>query len=340
MNLMELISDKDSKETSYDLLSFGSVQSDPSISLAEYLWLDGEIISNKNVEIHIPHSPLPDSTMAGYEGIRCYATINGPALFRLGDHVQRFLNTARLLGVEDFPYDLDSFSDAICRVVYANNLIDCYIRPLIFFEGSPGLMRGEHEPTVAIAAWKWGADPDSVTLEPSSTPSFAAISQMHSFAGIAGDDFSEPYVNSIIARTLAARAGDEAAVTFNHDGFVNGCSADILLLVKNNKIYTPPNVAILKSMARNTVLTLAQDKSYDIVEAPVSSKQIYDADEVLVCSTFLEVMGVLEIDYLPVGDGHIGPVTHDLQRQYRAVVSGKDKRYKEWLDYMVLAPLI
>ena len=97
---------------------------------------------------------------------------------------------------------------------------------------------------------------------------------------------------------------------------------------------------MLESLTRNTILTLARDRGYEIIEEPVSSEALYGADEVFVCGTFSGVMGVLEIDYLPVGDGHIGPVTQDLQQRYRAVVSGNDKRYKEWLDYMVLEPLI
>ncbi len=105
-------------------------------------------------------------------------------------------------------------------------------------------------------------------------------------------------------------------------------------------IHTPPNITMLESMSRNTILTLARDKGYRIVEKPVSSELLYGADEVFVYSSFSEVMGVLEIDYLPIGDGRIGPVTHDLQQHHRAVVSGNDKRYKKWLDYMVLEPLI
>jgi len=340
MNLMELISDKDSEEATDKPLSFGSDQSGPPISLAEFLWLDGEIVPSEKVDFHIPHSPSPKSAVVGNQGIRCYATINGPALFRPDDHLQRFLDTVRLLDVEEFPYDLDSLRDAICRVVYVNNLLECYIRPLVFFDGFSGAKQGKHEPAVAIAAWKWDKHLDSATLEPDSSPSFAAISQMHSFAGIAGADFYEPYVNSIVALTLADRAGVDAAVTCNHEGFVNGCSAEILMLVKDKMIHIPPNLAMVESNTRNTILTLVRDSGYEIIEEPIFCKQLYGADEVFICSIFSEVMGVLEIDYLPIGDGHIGPVTHDLQQRYRAVVSGEDKRYQGWLDYMVLEPLI
>lgn len=340
MNLMELISEKDSEEATYEFLSFGSEQSDPSISLAEFLWLDGEIIPSEKADFHNPHNSLLESAMVGNESIRCYATIDGPALFRLDDHVQRFLNTVRLMGVEDFPYDLDSLRDAICRVVYANNLVECHIRPLIFFGGSSAWKQGEHQPVVGITAWKWNGHPDSAALEPGPSSSFSAISQMQSFAGIADVGLYESYVNSIVARTLAGRSKVEAAVTYNHKGFVNGCSMEILLLVKDNLIHTPPNITMLESMSRNTILTLARDKGYRIVEEPVSSELLYGADEVFVYSSFSEVMGVLEIDYLPIGDGRIGPVTHDLQQHHRAVVSGNDKRYKKWLDYMVLEPLI
>jgi len=340
MNLMELISEKDSEETTFKPLSFGSEPSGLPVTLAEYLWLDGEIIASEKVNFHIPHSPSTESIVAGNEVLRCHATIDGPALFRLDEHVKRFLNTARLLGVVDLPYDIDSLRDAFCRVVYANNLIECYIRPLIFFDETSGFKEGEHEPSVAIAVWKSNEYPDSATPEPNSTPTSAAISQMHSFAGIADDNFTELYVNSVVARTLAARAGVEAAVTHDPGGFVNGCSAEILLLVKDNAIHTSPKVTMLESLTRNTILTLARDRGYEIIEEPVSSEALYGADEVFVCGTFSGVMGVLEIDYLPVGDGHIGPVTQDLQQRYRAVVSGNDKRYKEWLDYMVLEPLI
>lgn len=311
---------------------------DEPINLADFIWLDGELVPYERARVHFL-SPTLHYGLGVFEGIRCYATDRGPAVFRMQEHLQRFLNSIRALGVDDLAYDLDSLRDAVCRVIFANNLTECYVRTMMYFEGPLGLNLDVYRPAVGIAAWKWDEFLGREAVEKGARMMVSSVSRMHPNAGMAKAKFSGQYVNSIIAKTIAARAGFNEAIMLDQEGYVIGCTGENLLLVIDDVIYTPPKAVIMEGVTRDTILTLAQDNGYAIVEGLVSREQLYFADEVFVCGTAAEVVGVREIDYRPVGDGRIGPVTRKLQNQYADVVRGRSLRYVDWLDYMVMEPL-
>lgn len=311
---------------------------DEPISLADFIWLDGELVPYERARVHFL-SPTLHYGLGVFEGIRCYATDRGPAVFRMQEHLQRFLNSIRILGVDDLAFDLDSLRDAVCRVIFANNLNECYVRTMMYFEGPLGLNLDVYRPAVGIAAWEWDDFLGREAAEKGARMMVSSVSRMHPNAGMAKAKFSGQYVNSIIAKTIAARAGFNEAIMLDQEGYVIGCTGENLLLVIDDVIYTPPKAVIMEGVTRDTILTLAQDNGYAIVEGLVSREQLYFADEVFVCGTAAEVVGVREIDYRPVGDGQIGPVTRNLQKQYADVVRGRSPQYVDWLDYMVMEPL-
>jgi len=311
---------------------------EPSIS-AEFVWLDGELVPFAQAKVHFL-SPTLHYGIGVFEGIRGYATERGPAVFRLREHLQRFLDSIRVLGVDDLPHDQESLRDAVCRVILANNLTECYVRPLLYFEGSMGLNFDAYLPVVGIAAWEWDTFLGQKAIESGARLMVSSLTRMHPTAGMTKAKFSGPYLNSIIAKTMANRAGFDEAIMLDTDGYVNGCTGENLLLVRNNIIFTPPKANILEGVTRNTVIKLARDSGYEVVEETITRDQLYIADEILLCGTAAEVVGVREIDYRPTGNGQVGPVTRHLQQRYFDVVHGRDRRYLEWLDYMVVEPVI
>lgn len=311
---------------------------DEPVSLAEFIWLDGELVPYERAAIHFL-SPTLHYGLGVFEGLRCYATDRGPAVFRMREHLKRFLNSVRVLGVEDLPYDKDTLRDAICRVIFANNLIECYVRLMLYFKGPLGLNLDVYQPAVGIAVWKWDDFLGQGVMENGARMMVSSVSRMHPNAGMNKAKFSGQYVNSIIAKTIAARAGFDEAIMLDQEGYVTGCTGENLLLVFDEIIYTPPKAVIMEGVTRDTLLTLARDSGYDVVEEPISREQLYFADEIFVCGTAAEVVGVREIDYRQVGDGGTGPITRRLQKQFADVVRGRTERHAKWLDYMVMEPL-
>ncbi|MCI0397354.1 MAG: branched-chain amino acid transaminase [Chloroflexi bacterium] len=306
---------------------------------SEYIWLDGELVPFERATVHFLNPTLHYGPGV-FEGIRCYATARGPAVFRLREHLERFLASARVLGVTDLPYGLDELRDAICRTVCANGFSECYIRPLMYFDGPLGLNLDAYRPVVAIAAWKWGAYLGQEGLETGVRMMVSSMTRMHPNSSMTKAKISGQYVNSILAKTMAARAGFDEAVMLDPDGYVAECTGENLLLVRDRIIYTTPRAAILEGITRDTVITLARDAGYTVVEERLSRDQLYIADEVFVCGTAAEVAPVREIDYRAIGNGRVGPVTHHLQQLFYSAVRGEHHRSAEWLDYMVMEPMI
>ena len=305
----------------------------------EFIWLDGELVPFDRAGVHFL-SPTLHYGLGVFEGIRCYATDRGPAIFRLREHLRRFIDSIHALGIEDLGHDHNSLRDAIGRVIQANNLSACYVRPLLYFEGQLGLNLDAYRPIIGIAAWEWDAFFGHEAYEMGIRLMVSSLSRMHPNAGMNKAKFSGQYVNPIIAKTMAARAGFDEAVILDPEGYVTGCTGENILLVRDNVIYTPPSATIMEGVTRDTVITLARHNEYIVVEEPVTRDQLYFADEVFVCGTAAEVVGVTHIDYRPVGDGRVGPVTRHIQKLFGDVVQGNSRRYLEWLDFVVQESVI
>lgn len=304
---------------------------------ADYVWVDGDLIPFDKATVHFLNPTLHYGPGV-FEGIRCYETERGPAVFRGREHMQRFLHSVHTLGVTDFPFTLDELMTAVSMTVSANRFEECYIRPMMYFEGPLGLNLDAYEAVVAIAAWSWGAFLGEEKMETGVRMMVSSLTRMHPNASMTKAKISGQYVNSILAKTMAMRAGFDEAVMLDPEGYVAECTGENLLLIRNNVIYTAPRATILEGLTRDTVLTLARDAGYQVVEERLSRDQLYIADEVFVCGTAAEVVPVREIDYRPVGAGKRGPITKHIQQLFYSTVRGEHPRSEKWLDYVVNDP--
>jgi branched-chain amino acid aminotransferase len=270
-----------------------------------------------------------------FEGIRCYSTDSGPAVFRLNEHVERLLDSAHIVGFRDLPVTAELVKTAINQTIAANEFSSCYIRPMIYLDGAMSLTVEAGEPRFVVAVWEWKTFLGAEAKERGIRANIASFTRLHPNIMMTKAKVAGNYVSSILAKTESQRAGFDEAIMLGPDGYVAECTGENLFLVRNkdgNKIiYTTPRAGILEGITRDSLITLARDLGYSVVEEPISRDQLYIADEVFVCGTAAEVIGLREIDFRVIGDGKAGPVTRALQEEFDKLVSGRHARSAEWL---------
>ncbi|MBN1264329.1 MAG: branched-chain amino acid transaminase [Anaerolineales bacterium] len=296
------------------------------------MWHDGQILSYEDVRVPFLN-PALHYGLAVFEGIRCYDSPEGPAVFRLHEHLQRFLDSIHIFGVLNMPYDLETLRKGTHEVVRVNNLRECYIRPLMYLaRGSMGLNIDLMEPSVGIAAWPWATLLGEEGLNKGVRLMVSSFTRLHPNVIMTKAKVSGNYVNSVLAKTIASRAGFDETVMLDPEGYVAECSGENIFMVRDNVIYTPPRASILEGITRASIITLADDLGYAVVEDRISRDQLYIADEVFVCGTAAEVVPVREIDFRQIGKGIMGPVASALQSAFFKTVHGEGEHSKEWLD--------
>ena len=300
---------------------------------SNYVWMDGELVPFEQATVHFL-SPTLHYGFGVFEGARCYDTPNGPAAFRLPEHLQRFVNSALIIGIQDFPYSVEELKVAVHQTIAANELRECYIRPAVYMDGPLGLNADVYKTRVGIAVWNWGTYLGEEALEKGVRMTVSSFTRMHHNSFMTKAKAAGNYVNSIMAKTLAHRDGYDDAIMIDPDGYVAECSGMNVFIVRDQVIYTPPRATILEGITRDSVLTLAKDQGYKIVEEPLVRDQLYIADEVFVCGTAAEVTAVREIDTRQIGGGTMGPITRRLQRAFFETVRGEGLRSAEWLEYV------
>ena len=300
---------------------------------AEYIWLNGDLVPFEQANVPFL-SPTIHYGLGAFEGIRCYETRNGAAVFRLTEHLQRLLNSTLIFGIQDFTYTLHDLREATLETIRANRFKSCYIRPLIYLEGPLGLNLDETEPKIGIAAWEWGAYLGEEALERGVDMMVSSFTRHHINVSMTKAKISGNYVNSVLAKTLALRSGYDEAILLDPQGYVSECSGENLFIVRDTEVITPPQATILEGITRDSVITLARDIGYIVTEEPVSRDQLYIADELFVCGTAAEVTPVRAVDHRTIGIGQRGPVTKKLQHEFFETVNGQGNRSSEWLDYV------
>ena len=278
------------------------------VTQAEYIWLDGEFVPFDRATVHFL-SPSLHYGMGVFEGIRCYATERGTAAFRLREHLRRFVDSIRILGIDQSSLDVDMLRDVVCRLIRVNNLSACYVRPMMYFEGPPELVLDAYRPVVGVAAWLWSDFLGKGARQHGTRMMISSMSRTHPNASLTRAKISGQYVNSVLAKTMAVRAGFDDAILLDAEGYVSGCTGENLYLVRDGVIYSPPKDTILEGVTGESMLTLARDAGYQVIEERISRDQLFTADEVLACGTAAQVVGVCQIDYRTVGQGRPGPVT-------------------------------
>jgi branched-chain amino acid aminotransferase len=266
-----------------------------------------------------------------FEGIRCYSTDKGSAVFRLDEHVERLMDSAHIVGFRELPVNAEKVKKAILQTIAANEFSACYIRPMIYLDGAMMMTIEDGQPRFVVAVWEWGNFLGGEAKERGIRANIASFTRLHPNIMMTKAKVSGNYVSSILAKTESKRAGFDEAIMLGPDGYVAECTGENLFLVRNKVVYTSPRAGILEGITRDTLITLARDLGYTVVEEPISRDQLYIADEVFVCGTAAEVIGLREIDFRVIGDGKSGPITRALQQEFEKLVNGRHARSAEWL---------
>jgi branched-chain amino acid aminotransferase len=300
---------------------------------SEFIWMDGELVPHAEANVHII-SPTLHYGVGVFEGIRSYQTPQGPAIFRLQDHLERFLESIQVLGVLDYPYTLEQIRQGVHDTILANGFGECYIRPLMYLDGPLGLNMDLSSPKLAISAWEWGPYLGEESQKTGIHMMVSSLTRLHPNINMTKSKLTGNYANSMLVKTLALRSGYDEAVILDPSGFVAECTGENIFIVRDGVIYTPPRASILEGLTRDTVMTLATDTGIPVVEEQLTRDQLYIADEVFITGTAAEIVPARMIDFRVIGSGNPGPVMKSLLDLYLNTVRGGGKRSVEWLDFL------
>lgn len=297
----------------------------------DVIWMDGRYVPWDEAKVHVLSHGLHYGTGL-FEGMRCYRTPDGPAVFRLEDHLVRFYRSASYLYM-DLPYAAEELAEVCREVVARNGLEDGYVRPVAFYGlGGMNFSFRDNAVHVAVAVWPWGAYLGEEgmrrgirvkTVSWLKTPA----NSVPSAAKLAGN-----YVNACLAFQEAMRGGFDEAILFNDAGRVAEGTGENVFVVSGESIVTPPaSEDLLPGITRESVMRIASDLGYEVGEAPLPRSELYAADELFLTGTAAEVTPVREVDWHAIGSGQAGPVTLEIQRAFSAAVHGENPQYRAWL---------
>jgi branched-chain amino acid aminotransferase len=306
------------------------------VEQADLIWHNGELVAWEDAKVHVLTHGLHYGTGV-FEGERAYETAQGPAIFRHRDHLTRLLRSAELYYMP-VPYTLEELRSATHELIAANELRECYIRPIVFRGyGQMGLYPLDCEVDVAIAAWPWGAYLGEESKNSGIRAKVASWRRIPHDALIPHSKASGQYLNSVLAKIEASKAGYEEAILLDSHGFVCEGSGENIFIVRDGEIVTPPQSAgILDGISRKSILQIARDLGIEVVERNLARAEMYLADEVFMAGTAAELVPVREIDDHTIGGPErtagVGEITKEIQRVYDDALHGRDPRYAEWLD--------
>ena len=298
------------------------------------IWMNGKLVPFKNAKVHVLTHALHYSTSI-FEGIRCYDTPEGSAIFRLPEHIDRFFNSAKMYSMK-MPYSKKKISDGIVSTVNASKLKQCYIRPLAYYGyGTMGLTPTNNKVDVSISCWEW-------KMGESKAGKFSgAKCKISKWVRI--DSKSQPmqaksaanYSNAALARMEALNAGYDEAIMLNNKGHVAEGSAENIFVVKNGRITTPPlDADILDGITRDSAIKLLKSNKIKVIEKNLKINDLLKADEIFMTGTAAEVKSVTRVNKTKIGDGRIGEVTKELQDLFMDTVMGKNKKFRSWLKFI------
>lgn len=301
---------------------------------SKYIWMDGALVDFDKATVHMLTAALHYGA-AVFEGIRAYGTEKGPAVFRLREHADRLLESAEIFGFRELPFTVDGVVQAIKDTVKANGFDECYIRPLLYLTGGAwNLNVDAGKPALMIAVWQWSNYLGEEALAKGIRANISSFTRHHPNVSMTKAKISGNYVNSILAKTESVRLGFEEAIMLDPQGYIAECTGENLFIVRRGKLVTPATAPVLEGITRHTIHTIARDLGYDVLEQPISRDQLYSADEVFVCGTAAEVIGLSEIDFRRIGNGRTGSVTRAIQECYHDAIRGRIVEYEHWCDYV------
>jgi branched-chain amino acid aminotransferase len=299
-----------------------------------WIWYDGKLVPWRDASTHVLTHTLHYG-MGVFEGVRCYATDAGPAIFRLADHTERLFNSAKIFGMK-IPYSADELNDAQKACVRENKLDSCYIRPIAFYgSNAMGVAARSNPVRVAIAAWPWGAYLGAEGLEKGIRVRTSSYTHHHPNVTMCKAKAVCNYAVSILANQEATHEGYEEAMLLDPQGFLCQGSGENVFIVRHGALHTPDLAGgALEGITRATIIEFARELGIPVVERRISRDEVYIADEAFFTGTAAEVTPIREYDNRPIGSGGRGPVTTRLQSLFFDTVNGRNPARSGWLHHV------
>ncbi len=302
------------------------------IETAKKIWMDGHLVDWDDAKIHV----LTHSLHYGcgvFEGIRAYETTDGPAVFRLTDHIVRMFKSAKIYLI-DIPFTVEQLVEATKETVRVNELPSCYIRPIVFYGyGEMGLNTLPCKVNVSIATWPWGAYLGDEGIRNGVRMKISSWRRHDPNAMPPAAKATGMYVNSSMAKIEALKAGYDEAILLSPQGYVSECTGENLFLVDDGVLVTPPvSAGALEGITQDSVITIARDLGLEVRVDHILRSDLYTADEAFLTGTAAEVVPIRSVDDRELGDP--GPITRRIQEIYQATVRGQEDRYKDWLEWV------
>lgn len=300
------------------------------LQATEKIWMNGSFVKWDDAKVHILTHSMHYGT-AVFEGIRCYKTDNGSAVFRLQEHVNRLFDSAHICQLE-IPFAREAVAEAILETIRVNKIDACYIRPLAYIGyGAMGIFPKANPVQLSIAVWPWGSYLGEEGLKNGIRVKISSFTRPHVNATMVRSKTTANYANSLLAKREALKDGYDEALLLDTDGYVAEGSGENVFMVRKGVIKTPPLTSILEGITRETIMQLAAERGMRLVEERFTRDELYIADEAFFTGTAAEITPIREVDNRAIGTGRPGPVTKEIQSAFFDIVHGRDSRHADWL---------
>ncbi len=300
------------------------------IEKTDKIWMDGGFVAWDDANVHVLTHTLHYG-LGVFEGIRCYKTTKGSAIFRLDEHIKRLFDSAHIFGLE-IPFSEEEIKSAIIETVKVNGLKECYIRPLVFIgHGSMGVSPKDNPIRVVIAAWPWGAYLGEDGLTKGIRIKVSSFARHHVNVDMTRAKVCGYYVNSQLAKAEALMCGCDEALLLDTEGYVSEGSGENIFIVRNNQMKTTPLTTVLEGITRDSIMRIAGDIGITLKEERFTRDEVYICDEAFFSGTAAEITPIREVDGRTIGNGLRGAITEKLQSIFFDAVKGKNSRYESWL---------
>ncbi|RPI37766.1 MAG: branched-chain amino acid transaminase [Nitrospiraceae bacterium] len=300
------------------------------LNKTDKIWMDGKFVDWDDAKVHVLTHTLHYG-LGAFEGIRCYKTEKGSAIFRLDEHVDRLFASAAIFMLE-IPFSKAEIKAAIIKTVKVNKLKECYIRPLVYIGyGAMGLYPKGNPVNVSISAWPWGTYLGDEALEKGIRVKVSSFARHHIGSTMTMAKACGYYVNSQIAKKEAITGGFDEALLLDTDGYVSEGSGENIFIVRNDVLKTTPLTSILEGITRDSIIQIAKDIKIPLREKRFTRDEVYISDEAFFTGTAAEITPIRELDGRKIGIGKRGKITGKLQKIFFDIVKGKNKKYESWL---------
>ena len=300
------------------------------LQATEKIWMNGMFVKWDDAKVHILTHSLHYGT-AVFEGIRCYKTDAGPAVFRLQEHVNRLFDSAHILQM-DIPFTREAVSEAILETIRVNKIDACYIRPLVYIGyGDMGVFPKENPVQLSIAVWPWGSYLGEEGIKNGIRVKISSFVRPHVNATMVRAKTSANYANSLLAKREALNDGYDEALLLDADGYVAEGSGENVFMVRKGLIKTPPLTSILEGITRDTIMQLAAERGMRLVEERITRDELYIADEAFFTGTAAEITPIREVGRRRIGNGRPRPASPEVHAAVFDIVQGREGRHEDWL---------